>query len=430
MSECANENLNRCPKLTMQIKETAETPNSEVKYSSIIGNTLVGADGEWIEMSTTLNFYQEWPQLDSFFAMKLYFQGPEVAVDIHLDDFIIERVQYLVFDVIEPGQGSEVIILPDPPEPTASSLLSGTDRTGCPHEQGDLQNWHNASTWDGTIPRAGDDVTLPAGVSVLIDQSVSGILGTVIIPATSYLIFGESIDGIEINASGFDVRGNLVAGSETCRIETSITITLHGSRPGDNDINGSHATAIPTYKGIAVSGGTLSLHGKRYYNTWTRLAKAVRPGDSIVHTQNPVNWEDGQEVVIVTTAFRDDRAWHQNEVRSIVSIEADSGGVGSILALDEPLEFTHLANPSYQGEIGLLSRTIVVQGSDADSQPVYDIDDGQYQSSRSVMGTTIAPNPSKNLLGFGGHIMIKEGGFGFVEGVELYQMGQTNFLGR
>lgn len=123
------------------------------------------------------------------------------------------------------------------------------------------------------------------------------------------------------------------------------------------------------------------------------------------------------------------RAWHQNEIRSVVSVVPDPQGVGSIIALDSPVLFKHIANFAYQGEVGLLSRTIKVQGSET-SQPESDIDYGNYTSTRWVMGNYLAPNPTKNLRGFGGHIIIRGGGLGFVEGVELYRMGQTNFLGR
>ena len=35
----------------------------------------------------------------------------------------------------------------------------------------------------------------------------------------------------------------------------------------------------------------------------------------------------------------------------------------------------------------------------------------------------------QQLTGFGGHVIIANGGKGFVEGVELCKMGQTNVLG-
>lgn len=306
----------------------------------------------------------------------------------------------------------------------------------CPHERGDLLDWHDASIWPGSLIPTSGDVTLPPNASVIIRSSITGINGTITVPATSELIIGEdTVNGIEIDASGIEVLGSFIAGSKSCRIEAPITITLHGSRPVDADrnINGTSLTAIPTYKGISVRGGTLNLHGKRYSKTWVRLAETIRPGDDTAHLQHPVNWEVGQQVVLVSTAMRDDRAWHQNEVRIITAIVADPGGVGSIITFDEPCWNTHIANEYYQGEVGLLSRTIVIQGSETDSQDSDDVDDGTYEDSErryTVHQVRSAPNPIKNLRGFGGHIMIWADGKGFVEGVELYRMGQTNFLGR
>ena len=37
---------------------------------------------------------------------------------------------------------------------------------------------------------------------------------------------------------------------------------------------------------------------------------------------------------------------------------------------------------------------------------------------------------NKELTGYGGHVMIHGGGKGYVEGVELHRMGQTNVLGQ
>ena len=43
---------------------------------------------------------------------------------------------------------------------------------------------------------------------------------------------------------------------------------------------------------------------------------------------------------------------------------------------------------------------------------------------------TTQPCEDKELTGFGGHIVVRNGGKGYVEGTELYRMGQTNVLGR
>ena len=90
------------------------------------------------------------------------------------------------------------------------------------------------------------------------------------------------------------------------------------------------------------------------------------------------------------------------------------------------MQHTHLANNGYQGEVGLLNRWIKVMGASSDSEPT-DADTldctGQY-----VWGSNGVQCPE--LTGFGGHIIVHNGGKGYVEGVELTRMGQTNVLGR
>ena len=135
------------------------------------------------------------------------------------------------------------------------------------------------------MPNAGEDVTLPENSKVVIALGVDEELGIITIPASSELIFAENAAGIAFDISGMDVQGALRAGSETCRYLTDLTITLHGSRPNDLNIYGKSPTATTTYKGISVNGGTISIHGKRYYPTWTRLAQTAPAGQKYLLVQ-------------------------------------------------------------------------------------------------------------------------------------------------
>jgi len=326
---------------------------------------------------------------------------------------------------------SEVVVIPDPPTPPNPGV-----RTNCPHLTTPLLLWNDTSTWTGlATPGPGINVTLPANSNVLVSQSILGVLGYVTVPATSKLIFGENPDGIQFNTQGMNIQGQLVAGSETCLIQTPFTITLYGSRPVDAVTNPQQ----PIYKGIVVS-GALELHGKRYFRTWSRLAKTAMPGDTVLLLQHSVNWEAGQTIVLVTTAMKDSREWHQNEVLNISSIGSCSQpGVGAVIYLSSAVTYRHLAIGAYQAEVGLLSRMITVQGNPLDSEPS-DLDPRnctyvQYPSSpggekRSIYGSQSRPCPNKELTGFGGHIIVTAGGVGRMEGVKLYRMGQTNVLGK
>jgi G8 domain len=316
------------------------------------------------------------------------------------------------------------------PIPIVPALLSS--RTNCPHLASGLLDWHSNNTWkNGIIPASGS-ISIPANRKVIIKKPITTSLGVITIPSTSSLIFGENINGISLRTRGIDVKGSLIAGSSTCRIQTPIVITLTGKRP----INPVQNRPVETYKGINVT-GTLSIHGKRYFRTWTRLAKSVSVGTTELIVQDAVNWEVGQEIVLITTAMKDSREWHQNEVHTISSVTTPSpkSGVGSSVFVKKPIQYAHIANAGYQAEVGLLSRAIVIQGSATDSEPT-DKDplncdlsfyDNQFWDR---YGDTKAPCEYTEITGYGGHVIVLGTGRGYVSGVEFYRMGQTNVLGR
>lgn len=187
----------------------------------------------------------------------------------------------------EIAPSSAVVRLYEPPEPTPSALRSGCPRArplarrtrvdnarlvDAEHAVSDhkavdsretdmarLSLWHDATTWPGgRLPTAGSSFRLPAHRRILITRSPGAIFGLITIPDTSALLFGESASGITLEANGISVYGALLAGSETCRLETRVTITLHGTRPY-NDLSVLQSAA---FKGLHVAAnGILELHG-------------------------------------------------------------------------------------------------------------------------------------------------------------------------
>jgi G8 domain len=316
-------------------------------------------------------------------------------------------------DIIGPDNNSERVKLPRPPR---ASVVSSQD--DCPHNEAGLVNWSTLFS-----AGVGQPVNIPANTRVIIRQSIPTRLGLIDIPPTSELIIGENAKGVSLNVTGISVRGKFTIGSETCRILTKVTITLHGSRPANA------VTSVPdaTKKGISVSGGILSFHGKRYSHSWTRLAATAYPGDTSLRLQEDVNWESGQEIVLVSTAMKDSKDWHQNEVLRVKSVD-NSPDIGSVVYLQSGIRHKHVGIKAYQAEVGLLSRNIVVQGSDSDSDP-FDSEPRKCTGPWTY-GTTDEPCTNTGLTGYGGHIIVHNGGQGYVEGVELFRMGQTNVLGR
>jgi G8 domain len=326
---------------------------------------------------------------------------------------------------ISVDKSSKLVTIPRPPR-------TGLSQTplNCPHARSGLKRWHDPNTWGGSIPQQGQNVLIPANSKVLIDQTIIQLLGIVTVPAGSELIIGSNVAGINITATGFDIGGSLIAGSTTCRISTPITITLTGNRPP----NASTQIPATTYKGIGVT-GLISLHGKRFSHTWTRLSKSVEIGGTVLLLQEPVNWEIGQKIVLVTSAIKDSRDYNQNEVLTVTSVNNNPpAGVGSVIYVKEAAKFRHIANEYYQVEVGLLSRTIKIQGSAVDSEPT-DPDplncvDPLSSEDWTIYKSTTQPCMKTHRTGFGGHVRVEGLGVGQVEGVEFYRMGQTNVKGR
>src|SRR5580704_14291342 len=147
-------------------------------------------------------------------------------------------------------------------------------------------------------------------------------------------------------------------------------------------------------RGIMVAGGTLNLHGDRT-NTWTKLASTAEAGSTSIEVLNAAQWRVGDTIVLASTDF-DPR---QAERRSISAIH------GNTITLDQKLEYMHFGKITYdvdeRGEVGLLTRNIVIQAS-ADAEQTF----------------------------FGGHVMAMVSSHMYVSGVEFNRMGQNLQLAR
>jgi hypothetical protein len=83
----------------------------------------------------------------------------------------------------------------------------------------------------------------------------------------------------------------------------------------------------------------------------------------------------------------------------------------------------NISGREYQAEVALLSRNIVIQGVNS----MIDFPSNQ-RCTGSGHGTSTFP--CKAAEGFGGHIMVAGNGIGRCTAVELFEMGQTNIIGR
>jgi cell migration-inducing and hyaluronan-binding protein len=252
-------------------------------------------------------------------------------------------------------------------------------------------NWSDPATWpDRKVPVAGDKVTIAAGKEVVLDVSPPA-LGSLSIDGK--LSFANNRD-LELTTEWILLHGELEIGTEARPHTRKATITFTNNVK-DEDIGGMGGTNDRSDRGIALMGGTLSLHGDRK-NTWTKLANTANAGSTSIQVLDASGWRAGDEIVLASTDY-DPR---QAERRTVAAIK------GNTITLDKKLDYMHFGKITFdvdeRGEVGLLTRNVRLQASaDAAEAPFY-----------------------------GGHVMAMGTSKMFVEGVEFNRMGQNLTLAR
>jgi len=246
--------------------------------------------------------------------------------------------------------------------------------------------WSDPASWPGgKVPKAGDAVTIARGKNILLDVVPPSLRSLTI---NGKLSFSNALD-IELKTDWIYLPGGeLDIGSEAQPFTHKATITLTDNVPNE-DIN------TMGDRGIMMLGGTLSLHGDRTANTWSKLAKTAKAGSATIVVLNAAGWRKGDVIVLASTDF-DPR---QAEERTVAAVS------GNALTLDKPLQYMHFGEITFgvdeRGEVAMLSRNIKIQASE-DAAKSY----------------------------FGGHIMAMAGSKMHVEGIELNRMGQNMHLAR
>ena len=245
--------------------------------------------------------------------------------------------------------------------------------------------WSDPAAWpEGRVPVAGDAVTIPRDMELLLDVSPPALRSLTV---SGKLRFSDEHDLELVTDWIYVPGGELEIGTEERPHSRNATITLTDKVPNEN---------VNTMgdRGIILLGGTLNMHGDRE-NSWTKLAKTAEAGTSEIEVLDASGWRAGDEIVLASTDFNP----RQAETRNISAVS------GNKLALDRPLEYMHFGEITFgvdeRGEVGLLTRNIRVQASE-DSEETY----------------------------FGGHIMAMAGSKMYVDSVELTRMGQHLTLAR
>jgi cell migration-inducing and hyaluronan-binding protein len=252
------------------------------------------------------------------------------------------------------------------------------------------KRWSDPATWpDKKVPTKDAVVAIEKDMNVVLDVSPPPLRSLTI---NGKLSFADNKD-LELSTEWVMVHGELEIGTEARPHTRKATITLTDNVK-DEDMSGVGGTNDRSDRGIMMMGGTLNLHGNRT-NSWTKLSKTAEAGSNSIEVLNAAGWRAGDAIVLASTDFDP----HQAERRTIAAIS------GNRITLDKKLDYMHFGKITFdvdeRGEVGMLSRNIVIQAS---------------------------PDADKTL--FGGHIMAMNGSKMFVDGVELNRMGQNMHLAR
>ena len=252
------------------------------------------------------------------------------------------------------------------------------------------KRWSDAATWpDKKVPGKDAAVTIGRDMNVVLDVSPMPLRSLTI---EGKLSFADKKD-LELTTEWIMLHGELEIGTEAKPHTRKATITLTDNVK-DEDMSGIGGTNDRSDRGIMLMGGTLNLHGNRT-NSWTKLSKTAEAGSNSIEVLNAAGWRAGDMIALASTDFDP----HQAERRTVASIR------GNTITLDKKLDYMHFGKITFgvdeRGEVGMLSRNIVVQAS-----------------------------PDADATLFGGHIMAMNGSKMFVDGVELNRMGQNMHLAR
>src|SRR6202050_3426108 len=252
------------------------------------------------------------------------------------------------------------------------------------------KRWSDASTWpDKKVPAKDAVVTIDKDMNVVLDVTPPALRSLTI---NGKLSFADNKD-LELTTEWVMVHGELEIGTEAKPHTRKATITLTDNVK-DEDMSGTGGTSDRSDRGIMMMGGTLNLHGNRT-NSWTKLSKTAEAGSNSIEVLNAAGWRAGDMIVLASTDFDP----HEAERRTIAAIR------GNTITLDKKLDYMHFGKITFdvdeRGEVGMLSRNIVIQAS---------------------------PDADQTL--FGGHVMAMLGSKMYVDGVELNRMGQNMHLAR
>lgn len=259
-----------------------------------------------------------------------------------------------------------------------------------------VHDWQDSYVWGGSLPGVNDMVTIDTGSAVALRGAIN---------VNQIMLHGELLGAQNQN---FDLSAKkIMAMGEGARMDIGQELAPF---PGNGLITLTGSKTDPTMMAMgtkflgAMDHASIQLHGRNKIS-WSQLGQDAAIDDEKITMKEVVDWEVGEEIVIVSSQ----RNWNEAEKRTIVGI----GSGGTELTLNAKLDFPHTGTvktytdgsrtwtADIRAEVGMLSHNLKIQG-----------------------------DASSEVDGFGGHIMIMDSSIGSASGIELYNMGQKAELGR
>ena len=292
--------------------------------------------------------------------------------------------------------------------------------------------WSSKFSWGGDEPPGeGSFVVIKKGQTMVLDVDTP-VLAFLLIQGGTFMFDDERDIHLQSKFILITNGGSFMVGTEEEPFKHKATITIHGH---------VRSKEIPVYgaKSIALREGYLGLHGQHVLHTWTVIMETVHPGDTTLKLKDAVTWKPGDKIVLAPTG----KNIREHEELMIVGVQQ----AGKVIQVYPPLKYKHFSIvQNFAGrvietraEVGLLTRNVVVQGSEHDQWKGTieacpdNFEPGQFQTQTCFLGK-FGQEPASDEFGVQIMIHAPRKSAGMVKAqfnhVEIRHAGQAFRIGR
>jgi G8 domain/Right handed beta helix region len=271
--------------------------------------------------------------------------------------------------------------------------------------------WSDEGFWGGKKPVAGSHVLVPAGVSLILDESPPK-LASLTVQGKLELDRSRPID---ISADYIVVSGSLLLGSADSPLTKPVSITLTG-KDKSADVMGMGT------RGLFVNGGRLEMHGISPKPTAVVLGDHASLGTRILNTAVSVDWKAGDDIVVSPTDYY---GFASTEKHTVVANN------GNEITIAQPLEAFRWGKLQYVNKTGVsLVKDANFVPLNAGTPTVLDERAVVSNLRRNIVFQSVSDDAWLK-TGFGAQLMVMGAKSNvIIDGVEFRRVGQADIKGR